>query len=312
MLARIDDALAASGRAASVLFVDDGSTLAEGKETLAGTRAAVRDVSVLKLTRNLGHQRAIAVGATYAHSRDPSRALVIMDGDGEDDPRDVPRLLDEFERLGGETCVFAERLRRSEGLAFRFFYALYRHLYRLATGERIRVGNFSIVPASVLRRLVTVSELWNHYAAAVFHARCPVAMLPTARQPRVAGETKMNFVKLVVHGMSAIAVYSDVIGARLVVGALGLSLATVVGGGAFLAWRLASDLALPGWVGLAAGIALIVLVQLATMGLLFSFIALTGRNGPLFLPARDCPLFIDTLEPILPAPCPSSGTSAPS
>ena len=87
----------------------------------------------------------------------------------------------------------------------------------LLTGIPVRVGNFSVIPAAQLRRLVVVSELWNHYAAAVFKARTPKATVPTARAPRLAGRSRMNFVDLVTHGLSALSVHSELIGVRLLV-----------------------------------------------------------------------------------------------
>ena len=101
---------------------------------------------------------------------------------------------------GGTRVVFAERTKRSESFAFRFFYALYRWLHLLLTGVAVRVGNFSAMPYSLLRRLVAVSELWNHYAAAVFKSRLPYRLLPTQRANRLAGRPQMNFVALVIHG----------------------------------------------------------------------------------------------------------------
>ena len=43
------------------------------------------------------------------------------------------------------------------------------------------------------RRLVVVSELWNHYAAAVLRSRIPYAIIPTDRGTRIAGKPTMNW-----------------------------------------------------------------------------------------------------------------------
>ena len=73
---------------------------------------------MLRLRRNLGHQRAIAIGLTYIQAQMTTayEAVVVMDGDGEDAPEDVPRLLARLEAEGGRSIVFAERTRRSESL----------------------------------------------------------------------------------------------------------------------------------------------------------------------------------------------------
>src|SRR5204862_1949020 len=120
---------------------------------------------------------------------------------------------------------------------------------------------FSIVPASQLQRLVVVSELWNHYAAAVFKARIPRSSIPTQRGERLSGKSRMNFVALVVHGLSALSVHSEIIGVRLlvvalvVVGLMGALLGAVVG------VRLFTSLAIPGWATAAGGLLLVLLAQ---------------------------------------------------
>src|SRR5438309_504196 len=83
--------------------------------------------------------------------------------------------------------IFAERRRRGEDVAFQAFFAAYRWGHRLLTGMAVRVGNFSIVPAAQLERIVVVSELWNHYAAAVFQAGLPHETIPTRRLRRLTG-----------------------------------------------------------------------------------------------------------------------------
>ena len=46
---------------------------------------------VLRLRRNVGHQRAIALGLTYLQVEAGCEAVIVMDADGEDRPADVPR-----------------------------------------------------------------------------------------------------------------------------------------------------------------------------------------------------------------------------
>src|SRR5206468_7946640 len=111
--------------------------------------------------------------------------------------------------------VFAERTRRSESLLFTFFYHIYRLLHFLLTGRAIRVGNFSIVPYSLLGGIVVDTNLWNHYAASVWMSRARRTTIPSVRGKRIQGSSKLDFTCLVVHGLSAIACYSEVISVRL-------------------------------------------------------------------------------------------------
>ena len=98
-------------------------------------------------------------------------AVVVMDGDGEDQPEDIPGLVQGL--LNGSSAVFvmfAARTKRLESLPFRALYRIYRALHWLLTGVSVRVGNFSALRPEVLPRLLMASESWNHYAAAVFRA----------------------------------------------------------------------------------------------------------------------------------------------
>src|SRR5262245_60133788 len=92
MLAELDGVVAQLAEPVSVLLVDDGSS-EPAPRALSFQPRALRRVQVLPLRRNLGHQRAIALGLTHVHAEHPCRAVVVMDGDGEDAPADVPKLL---------------------------------------------------------------------------------------------------------------------------------------------------------------------------------------------------------------------------
>ena len=135
LVTSIDSVLAAGGLRADVLLVDDGSTYPDDGTHWPGRRfEAVTRVEVLELGRNLGHQRAIAVGLAHIHARKKCGAIVIMDADGEDDPKDIPRLLRVFSEQGEKRVVFAQRTKRLEAWTFRAFYYLYRGMYRFLTG----------------------------------------------------------------------------------------------------------------------------------------------------------------------------------
>jgi polyisoprenyl-phosphate glycosyltransferase len=254
---------------------------------------AIRAVEVLALRRNLGHQRAICIGLSYLDQEYDCEAVVVMDGDGEDDPADVPRLLERWEAEGRRTIVFAERTRRSEGLGFRAAYVCYKGLHRLLTGRGVRVGNFSVLPRQRLRSLVVVAELWSHYAAAVFISRLPFTMLPTRRAQRLAGRSSMNVVSLVTHGLSAISVFSEVVSVRVLLATLYLGLVSVAGIFTVAGIRLLTPWAIPGWATYTTGLLLVMLLLVVMFAFLFSFTVLFYRKSAAMLPARDYPLFID-------------------
>ncbi|HUS08199.1 MAG TPA: glycosyltransferase [Bryobacteraceae bacterium] len=279
----------------AVLLVDDGSTCEPDPEWISGLLTRIRTVSILHLRRNLGHQRAIAAGLVYVHEHMLCDAVVVMDADGEDRPSDVGVLLRALQAEHGRSVIFAARTKRLESPLFRFFYRSYRVIHRVLTGVPVRVGNFSVIPAAALSRLVVVSDLWNHYAAAVFRARIPHKSVPTVRGARLAGESRMNFVSLLVHGLSAISVFSDVVSARLLAFTSAAILATLFLIVAVVATRLATGLAIPGWATTTAGILLVILTQAVLIALVLVFTITSGRANTSFIPLRDASFFTGRL-----------------
>jgi polyisoprenyl-phosphate glycosyltransferase len=287
LLVNLDGEFTRHGIDARVLVVDDGSHYQPGEMFRSAPPKSLSRIEVLTLRRNLGHQRAIAIGLAYVEQHIESPSVVVMDSDGEDSPTDVPRLLERFAREEESKIVFAERTRRSETLTFVVFYRLYRWLHLLLTGVHVRVGNFSVIPRSRLESLVTVSELWNHYAAAVFKSRQPRCSVPTQRAKRLSGHSRMNFVELVIHGLSALSVFSETIGARLLILNSIVFLLAMTGVIATAVLRLGLNIGIPGWATNVVGILLIIMLQTTMLTILFCFGILGGRQATAFIPRRD-------------------------
>lgn len=296
LLPRLDGVVGQETTETAVILIDDCSSCPAPADLVASKLKHLRQVQVLRLRRNLGHQRAIAVGLSHVFSKLPCDAVLIMDGDGEDQPEDIPRLIRHFRQQDGRKVVFAERVRRSENRTFRVSYWLYRWLHRLLTGIAVRVGNFSIISADHLATLVVVSDLWNHYAASVFKARLPHDLLPTVRGTRLAGNSKLNYVGLVLHGLSAISVFAEIVCVRLslaITGIIGLLLALV---GTVVGIRFGTNLAIPGWATTATGLLLIIVLQMITVVAGMTLSILYGRNHFSFLPLRDYSHFVGEIK----------------
>ena len=166
-------------------------------------------------------------------------------------------------------------------------------MHWLLTGYRVRVGNFSVIPAAVLSRLVVVSELWNHYSAAVFNARIEYTTIPTVRSPRLAGRTSMDFTALVVHGLSAaFGVQSDY--RRPIAGRVaGASRGPVGWIGRGLRWPGIEEGKSSLWPLLILGLVLMLLLQTVIFGVAFVFLVLSGRQVASFIPLRDYQWFVE-------------------
>lgn len=293
LIRELDAVVARLEQEVRVVLIDDGSTQPCPDALRSLELERLRSVQILRLRRNVGHQRAIAIGIAFVEATLPCEAVVLMDGDGEDSPQDVPRLLSALQACGEARIIFAGRSRRSESLLFRVCYQAYKLLCYLLTGFSVRVGNFSVIPAAMLHQLVVVSELWNHYAAAVFQARLPFDIVETQRGVRYTGRPSMNFIALVTHGLSAIAVFADRIGARVLT-ALGAAIVLLFAGlVAVLFVHLNAGGTVAASVLYAAGVAFAVLLQAIIFTFGFAILRLGNRNRLGFLPRRDFQYFVD-------------------
>ncbi|GJD23288.1 hypothetical protein RIVM261_082440 [Rivularia sp. IAM M-261] len=288
LIAKIDQVLHDENLDADIFILNDSSTIAYHGILEVFETKAISQIYMLNLKRNLGHQRAISVGLAFIEANVECEAIVVMDSDGEDDPRDIPKLIYKCSEEKYEKIVFARRTQRSESVLFRLFYQMYKYAFKLLTGQYIDMGNFSIVPFISLQRIVIVSEIWNHYAAGILKARIPFTSIPCKRSYRIAGKSKMNFVSLVMHGLSAISIYGDIIGTKALIAAIMLMLLSIL----IIAVVYIVRIAVPDWAPYVAGISFIIFLQLATISFSFIFLILNGKNNFVFLPKRDFHYFI--------------------
>jgi hypothetical protein len=272
------------GERVQVTVVDDCSLQPGEAHHLQG---AGIPVEVVELRTNLGHQKAIAVGLCQVAAAGiaPEDRVVVMDADGEDDPAQIPDLL-QATASKPPRLVFARRRKRHEPLWFQLGYRLYKTLFRWATGVEIAFGNYSVIPASLLPQVVALPDLWNHYSGAILKAGLPYSSIPLDRGTRYAGTSRMNFTRLVLHGLSAITVQLETVAVRLLMGTLGIAVASLGYLALVLVHKLVLRIAIPGWASTVGIGALSLALQSLMMAVLLVFLVLAKRNTALASPDR--------------------------
>ena len=275
-----------------LVIVDDGSTEpGPDLEALAATGLAGE---VLRLHRNLGHQRAIAVGLHHAVARGEAGPIAVMDGDGEDRPEDLPRLQG---ALGTkpDRIVVAERARRHAPLGFRLFYRIYGMLFWLLTGERLGFGNFCALGPAAAKRVAHMAEATIHLAATLLISRLPILRISIDRGPRYDGRSKMSFVSLTGHGLRSIAVFGDTVLTRIVIAAVWLA---GLGALALLIVFVMKivGVASPGWTTTAAGVVIGLVLQTAVASLLGLFVIMRGQRIDAGAPQALAAAMIDRID----------------
>ncbi|MCL4249119.1 MAG: glycosyltransferase [Anaerolineae bacterium] len=256
----------------------------------------VHAVYKTRLVNNLGHQRAIAVGLVMLSQHKDYDYVVVMDGDGEDCPEDIFRLIDRAN--SNDAIVVASRRHRRETITFRVFYQLYKQLFKLLTGRIIDFGNYCLIPSKYLRMLVYHPGLWNHLAATLAHSRVPLEKIDTNRCVRYAGRSHMNFTSLLIHGLSAISLYTEVVAARFLILSLGMLGMSLLGIGIVVVLRYFTDLAIPGWATFTIGLLVIFVVQMIMVSMGVVFVVLHRRSTSPMIPARDALIYVDSQQEV--------------
>ncbi len=246
----------------SAVVVNDGSTQDIDREIFNKNI----NVKLVDLKLNIGHQRAIAVGVQYVSNEVVNKLkeqniighVIVLDGDGEDKPSDIVPMV----KKANDKVVFAQRVKRSEGLGFKTGYFFYKLVFKLLTGEEISFGNFSAIPFNLLSKVAILPNLWNHYASSIAESRVSIGVHPTERGERYAGKSKMNTMNLIIHGFSSISIYFDKLCFRVLKFSFLLMAICSILIGYVLYSKLFTDSAIPGWASSLILIVLSIVIQL--------------------------------------------------
>jgi hypothetical protein len=254
-----------------VVAVDDGSTINPLKISIM-ENAGINGV-ILKLRRNVGHQRAIAIGLSYAAEFvQPHHHVVVMDSDGEDLPSTIPELLRQL-NADEIDIVVAQRKSRVESFSFKAFYLVYKLFFNLMTGRLISFGNFMALKVSAVQRLVAMQELSIHVASAVLASKLRISICPLDRGARYASHSKMNFVGLALHGLKGIMVFTEDVLVRVGIACTVIATLSLVGAVLAVSLKILG-FSTPGWFSITLGILFLMLIQ--TGGLALMTLMLTG------------------------------------
>jgi polyisoprenyl-phosphate glycosyltransferase len=259
-----------------ILAVDDGSVRQPlPASVLEGLQAGG---AIVRLRRNVGHQRAISIGLGLAAEHMTALQLVVvMDSDGEDLPESIPELLAALDDSQIEVVV-AQRKSRVETLKFKAFYEVYKRIFAFMTGRAISFGNFMALRQGGVRRLASMQELPIHVAAAVLASKLRIRVCPIDRGPRYAGQSKMNFVGLALHGFRALMVFAEDVLVRVGLVCAGIAGLSVIGGLLAIILKLIG-VATPGWFSVAFGILVLTLLQTGTLALMMLMLTGVVRSG---------------------------------
>jgi glycosyltransferase involved in cell wall biosynthesis len=167
------------------VYVDDGST--DGSfASLTRLHAREDNVRVVRLRRNFGKAAALAAGFGQA----AGDRVVTIDGDLQDDPSEIPRLLAKLEE--GFDLVSGWKARRRDPLTRRIPSKLFNLVAGWMSGLRLHDMNCGLKAyrAEVVRNLVLYGELHRFIPVLAHEQGYRVAELPVNHRPREHGRSR--------------------------------------------------------------------------------------------------------------------------
>ncbi|TYC55410.1 glycosyltransferase family 2 protein [Marinobacter sp. BW6] len=295
LLKRLDLACRQLPGQVELLFVDDGSR-DNSVAQLLRARDRYSGIRVLELSRNFGKEAAVTAGLENARGD----AVVLMDADLQDPPELIPRMVRAWQK-GADVVLMKRRSRAGESWLKRttasIFYRLINHISDASIP--VDTGDFRLMSRRTVDALNRLPER-NRYLKGMFAwVGMPTVTLEFDRDPRLAGKTKWNYLKLIHLAMEGITSFST----RPLRIALILGLLAAGVGGLFGTWEviraLAFGISTPGYASMIAVITFLSGVQLLCVGLLGEYVGriyMETKQRPVFIVAEDSD---DIAQPLL-------------
>jgi len=187
------EVLSASGRSYEIIFVDDGSTDATF-ERLRALHEQDPTVKIVKFRSNFGQSAAMKAGFDHAGGE----VVVTMDADLQNDPHDIPRLLEKME-TDDLDVVCGWRYNRHDPLSKKVFSKFANSLRKTLTHETIHDSGCTLraYRRECVKDLELYGELHRYIPAMLFWKGYHIGELQTNHRDRSFGRSKYSWARLV-------------------------------------------------------------------------------------------------------------------
>ena len=188
----------------SVIIVNDAST--ETKPELFVNLEKLNSIKIINMKENRGHARCNAAGLKHIYENEEFDYVIPMDGDGEDRPEEIKQLVDNL-NYHPDKPIVGERIKRSEGIFFKFCYFVHKIITSTFTGQSIKYGNYTCLPKSTVEKMINEKATWSSFSGSLAKVAKDRATIPSERGTRYFGPSKMSFKNLLIHSLSIISVF---------------------------------------------------------------------------------------------------------
>ncbi len=188
----------------SVIIVNDAST--ETKPELSISVDNLNSIKIINMKENRGHARCNAAGLKHIYENEEFDYVIPMDGDGEDRPEEIKQLIDNL-NYHPDKPIVGERIKRSEGIFFKFCYLIHKIITSTFTGQSIKYGNYTCLPKSTVEKMINEKATWSSFSGSLAKVAKNRAKIPSERGARYFGPSKMSFKNLLIHSLSIVSVF---------------------------------------------------------------------------------------------------------
>ena len=187
LYAELTNTLVRSGRSYEILFIDDGST-DDTFQRLAARQAHDPHLRIIRFRRNFGQTAAFAAGFAFARG-----ALVVTaDGDGQNDPADIPVMAAKLESEGLDIVCGWRKDRKDKMFTRRVPSIVANKLISWATGVELHDYGCSlkVFRAEVVKPLRLYGEMHRFLPAIASQFGVRMAEVVVNHRARTAGTSK--------------------------------------------------------------------------------------------------------------------------
>ena len=204
LLKNINNEIANLEHEFSVIMINDAST--EPLPEFQINLDKINSIKLITMKENRGHARCNAAGLKYIFENEEFDYVIPMDGDGEDRPEEIKNFIDNISYSPNKPIV-GERIKRSEGIFFKFCYFMHKIITFTFTGKSIKYGNYTCLPKSVVEKMINEKSTWSSFSGSLAKVSKEKSAIPSERGSRYFGPSKMSFKNLIIHSLSIISVF---------------------------------------------------------------------------------------------------------
>jgi dolichol-phosphate mannosyltransferase len=275
-----------------VILIDDSSPDNSWK-LIEEISESANDFKIIgiQLSKNFGQHNAIFAGLKNAKGD----YIVVMDADLQDQPEDIPKMLDYLDSEDAFDLVFAIRGNREDTFFKRKISSVYWKVFSFLTGivTEGSVGTFGAFRRVVIEAIVTLPEANKNFGLLALWVGFRTGYITVNRKSRKFGKSSYSIAALLKMAIANIVSYSNRLLSMVLIVALLISGTSVILGTSVIITAASNPSEEAGWASLIAAVFFstgLTMLAIGVSGLYIGQILNQTRNRPSYIIAKSTAL----------------------